>query len=173
MKAEGDKDHSGELVEMLTRLEELHTELAAVIERKIKCMRECDVAGMSECTANERELVGKIGEGEGSRRLLTDRLARACGLSAQKARRLTAAQLAERLPAAQGSDLLAAAGRLRSLTTRIVRRNHVAGRFGGNMLRHMDVILSAMTAPRERSGAYSSAGRTVGATPRQLFETVG
>ena len=173
MKAEGDKDYGGELVEMLTRLEELHTELAVVIERKIECMRQCDVAGMNECTANERELVGKIGEREGRRRVLTDRLARACGLSARKARRLSAAQLAERLPAGQRSDLLAVTGRLRSLTTGIARRNQVAGRLGGNMLRHMDGILSAMTAPRERSGAYSSAGRTVGATPRQLFETVG
>ena len=173
MKAGDDREFSGELVATLTRLEELHTELATVIDRKIDCMRECDVAGMNECTASERELVGKIGEGEGQRRTLTDRLARSWGLPPQKVRRMAADQLAGQLPPPQRADLLTATSRLRSLTTRIARRNRVAGTLGTRMLQHMDAILSAMTAPQERSGAYSSAGRTVGTAGRQLFETVG
>jgi hypothetical protein len=173
VKAGDERNCGSELVDTLCRLEGLHTDLAAVIDRKIECMRECDVAGMNECTASERELIGRIGEGEAHRRMLTDRLARACSLPLQKARGMNADQWAERLPPPDRANLLAVAGRLRSLTTRIARRNHVAGTLGARMLQHMDDVLSAMTAPTTGSGAYSSGGRTVGVASRQLFETVG
>ena len=166
-------DYMGQLVEVLGRLEGLHGDLAAVVDRKIECMRECDVAGMNECTASERELVGRIGEAEGRRRLLAERLAKSLGLSARQARRMSAAELAEKLPPAPGEQFLAITDRLRSLTARIARRNHVAGSLGGRMLKHMDAVLSAMTAPKETAGAYSPAGKSVATTPRQLFEAVG
>ncbi len=173
MKVKDETDYAGELVATLIRLEELHTELEAVIEKKISCMKTCDVPGMNECTAGERELVGQINNAEGHRLLLTDRVARSCGLSVQKVRRMNADELAKQVQPAKRADLLTVSNRLRSLTTRIARRNHVAGTLSTRMLGHMDSVLTAMTAPKEGSGAYTPAGRTAGSASRQLFETVG
>lgn len=162
-----------ELVMVLNRLEKLHARLAEAIDGKIDRMRVCDVAGINECMGREHELVGQVGEKEGLRRVLTDRIGRAFGMSPQKARRLTATQLAQKLPAPQAERLLESAGRLQELTRRIARRNRVAGRLSGQMLEHLDTVLSAVTAPSDRHGAYSSGGRSAGSAPRRLFEAVG
>ncbi len=169
-------DHAGycdELIVMLGRIESLHAELAEVIDRKIERMQACDVPGINECIGRERELVGQVGEQEGLRRALTDRIGRSFGMSPPKARRLTAAQLATRLPEPQAGRLLASAGRLQELARRITRRNRVAGRISGDLLQHLDTVLSAVAAPDERQAAYSAGGRAVASAPKRLFETVG
>lgn len=158
---------------LLGRLQGLHAELAEAIDRKIDRMRACDVAGINECLGREQELVGQVGEKEGLRRVLTDRVGRSFGMSPQKARRLTATQLARKLPSSQGQRLLENAGRLQEFTRRIARRNRVAGRLSSEMLEHLDTVLLAVAAPSERHGAYSSGGRSVVSAPKRLFETVG
>ena len=164
---------SQELIAVLARLEGLHTQLAELIDAKIERMGRCDVAGMSECRSSEQALIGRIGEQEGLRRSLTDRIGRGYGMSPQRARRLTASQLAEKLASSQGEELLRLAGRVQALATRIVRRNRVAGQLGSGILAHMETILSAMTGPGEQSGAYCPHGQVLGPAPRRLFETVG
>jgi len=173
VKEDRDTDYCDELIMVLDRLEKLHGELAEVIDRKIDRMRVCDVPGMNECLGREQDLVAQVGEKEGLRRVLTDRVGRSFGMSPQKARRLTATQMAERLPAPHGRRLRASAGRLQELARRIERRNRVAGRLSTDVLEHLDTVLSAVTAPPDRSSAYSFAGRSVATAPRRLFEAVG
>ncbi len=165
--------HSGELITVLNRLMELHTLLAELIEAKIERMGRCDTSGMNECTSREQELVARIGEQESLRRVLTDRIGRSFGMSAAKARRLTASQLAEKLTPPRREMLLDVAGRLQALTTRIARRNRLVGRLSEEMLGHMNSILSAMTAPQAQAGAYSPGGKKLAEAPQRLFETVG
>jgi hypothetical protein len=173
VKPGADRDYGRELLDALTSLETSHERLAGVVDRKIECMRNCDVAGMNQCTTDEQELVRRIAEHEGRRRGLTDRLVRSYGMAPAKGRRMTAAQLADKLPPQARSDMQAVTERLRSLTTRAARRNRVAGMIGGDMLRHMGAILSAMTGGQQQYGAYTPTGRTVGADPQRLFEAVG
>ncbi len=173
MKPEQSIDAAGELVQALVGLEGLHTELAGVIDRKIDCMKQCDLPGMNATAAREHELVGQIGEAEGRRRMLTDRLARTLGLPPLQARRMTVDQVAAKLAEDRRADLRATAARLRSLTTHIARRNHVAGTLGSRVLRHLDAVFAAMTTPRERAGVYSSVGRKETGAQQQLFEAVG
>ncbi|MHC4234899.1 MAG: flagellar export chaperone FlgN [Planctomycetota bacterium] len=165
--------YSRDLIVVLANLERLHAQLAELIDVKIERMRRCDVAGMNECVSGEQELVGKIGEQEGLRRMLTDRMGRGYGMSPQKARRLTACQLAEVIPPPQRDELRDLATRLEALMTRIVRRNRIASQLSGGILAHMDAILSAMISPQVQAGAYSKRGSAVDATPQRLFETVG
>jgi len=162
-----------ELIIVLGRLMDLHTLLAELVESKIERMRRCDVTGLSECVRDEQELAGKIGETEGLRRALTDRIGRSYGMSSPKARKLTATQLAERFPPPQRDELLDLARRLQELAMRITRRNQVAARISGAMLTHLDTVLSAMTVGGAEPGAYSQRGRRLEAEPKRLFETVG
>ncbi|MCP4247621.1 MAG: flagellar protein FlgN [bacterium] len=173
MKPVESRDYSRDLIRVLTELETLHQSLAELIDRKIDRMRSGDVTEINACTAREQELVGRIGEQEGLRRVLTDRIARSFGMSPQKARRMTASQLAERMAQPWASELLAVAERLQRLTTRIENRNRMAGRLSGAILEHMDAVLSAMTAPRPATGAYGRQGVRLSAGPTRLFETVG
>ena len=173
MKSHDNVGYCDELITVLGRIESLHAELVEAIDRKIDRMRACDVPGMNESTSRERELVGRIGEQEGLRRVLTDRIGRSFGMSPPKARGLTATQLARKLPEPQATRLLACAGRLQELTRTIARRNRVAGRLSGDLLRHLDAVLSAVVATDERQVAYSAGGQSVASVPRRLFETVG
>lgn len=161
------------LTQALLGLERLHGELVEVIDDKIEHMRRANVAGMNECVDRERRLVRTIGQQEGQRRVAVERLGRAFGMASRKARTLTASQLAQRLPEDSGRQLLSVAGRLKTLTDRATRRNHVAGSLGRGMLAHMDGIVSAMTAPKRQGEAYSDRGRSVAHSPQRLFETVG
>ena len=173
MKPVESRDFSRDLIRVLSGLEALHQGLAELIDQKIDRMRAGNVAEINACTTREQELVGRIGEQEGLRRVLTDRIARSFGMSPQKARRMTASQLAERMAQPWASELLALAGRLQRLTARIENRNRMAGRLSGAILEHMDVVLSAMTAPGPASGAYGRRGACLPAGPTRLFETVG
>ena len=173
MKKHGDADYCNELIMVLDRIESLHGELAQVIDRKIERMRVCDVAGINECTGDEQRIVEQIVEQESLRRVVTDRIGRAFGMSPQKTRRLTAKQLAGKLPVPQGGRLLASAARLQDLTRGIARRNRLAGRLSGDLLRHLDTVLSAVVTPEGRREAYSAGGSSVASAPKRLFETVG
>ncbi len=173
MKPQKPEDFGAGLVMTLTRLEELHGELAVQVDRKIERMREADTEGINECVACEQDLMRRIGEQEGLRRLLTDRLGRSYGMSPQKARRLTVAELAERLSPPHRANLIAVAQRLKKLATRVERRNRVAGALGATMVKHLGCVLSTLTASPPRAGAYSPGGGKVGAAPQRLFETVG
>ena len=163
------------LITVLGRLEGLHGQLAQLIDQKIDRMKRADVEGINACTSREHELVGKIGEQESLRRLLTERLTRAYGMSPRKARTAvggTVTQLAEKLASPQREQLLDVAGRLSGLANRIARRNRVAGMLGTEMLRHLSGVLCS-AAGGGRDVAYSPRGCAEGGAARRLFETVG
>lgn len=166
-------DHGAELLTNMRQLVDRHERLAELIEAKIRSMRSCDTAGMNALAAEERALVRGIGELESRRRVLTDRIVRSYGISSARGRRLTVQQLSEKLSAEHRPGVLQAAERLRELTSRIARRNRLAGEIGRHMLKHMDRMLTAMTAARHSGCAYSPAGRAGGSAPQRLFETVG
>lgn len=173
MKNEAVGQLSQELIEALIGLDRLHGKLVEVIDAKIDYMRQADLAGMNACVAQERDLVRSIGEQEGRRRVTVERLGRAFGMASSQAKRLTASQLAQRMPEDRGRSLMAVADRLKKLTDKATRRNHVAGALGRGVLKHMDGILSVMTAPQQSGGEYSAGGRSVAQSPQRLFETVG
>ena len=173
MKNEAVRELSQALIDALLGLEAIHTDLIEMIDAKIEHMRQANVVGMNACVARERDLVRSIGEQEGRRRVTVERLGRAFGMASSQAKRLTASQLAQRMPEDRGCLLMAVADRLKQLTDKATRRNHVAGTLGRGVLKHMDGILSAMTAPQQSGGAYSAGGRSVAQSPQRLFETVG
>lgn len=161
------------LIDALLGLETLHQDLVEVIDAKIEHMRQANVVGMNTCVAQERDLVRRIGEQEGRRRVTVERLGRAFGMASSQAKRLTATQLAQRMPEDRGDLLMSVASRLKVLTDKATRRNHVAGALGRGVLNHMDGILSSMTTAQQSAGAYSAGGRSVAQSPQRLFETVG
>ncbi len=172
MIARTDRDWSRMLLESLVELEEVYGRLLDVIEEKIACMRGGEVDGMNACVGKERDAVRLIGEIEGRRRMATSRLVRGFGVSPTRARRMKSAELAEKMPARLRGEWMEVTARLKSLTTRVTRRNQVAGSLGKRMLEHMDVVLSAMTTV-PGGGSYSPAGGTVAGGSQRLFETVG
>jgi len=174
-------DLGRELCMVLSRLEKLHGDIAYVVEEKIARMRRGDVTGLLDCAIREEALIGQISQGEGLRRVVTDRIARRYGMSPQKARALTAAQVAPWLAPPWGEEVLSTSGRLREVTSRVGWRNRVALQLSGAILRHMDAVFTAITSPQgrgdslgsyPRNGVTGSSGATTPAA-RKIFEAIG
>jgi len=167
-----ERDWNRFLLDSLADLEEVYDRLAGIIEEKITCMRDGNVNGMNACVAKEQDTVRLIGEIEGRRRMAICRIVRGFGISAARARKMTSAELAEKMPPHLRGELTGISGRLKALTTRVARRNQVAGSLGKRMLEHMEVVLSAMTMV-PGGNSYSPAGGAVASGSQRLFETVG
>ncbi|GJM24655.1 MAG: hypothetical protein DHS20C16_10700 [Phycisphaerae bacterium] len=161
------------LVRLMDELADLHVRLLAAIEVKIEAMKTADTERIRQAMLGEKEIVEQINEREGLRKQLTVNLGRSYGLSPQRARNMTAMQLAERFAGIEAPKIERAVKKMRELTSQIARRNHVAQLVSQNILRHMRIVFSSMTAPSSGGVAYSADGQANVSANERIFDLVG
>ena len=160
------------LAGLLEEIADAHGELLGAIDSKIEAMKSADTERIRAAMLKERDIVVRINEREGLRRQLTVNLARPFGISADRARTLSARQLSDRFAGVNGERIERAVETMRGLTDQIAQRNHVAQLISQNMLRHMKIIFASMTAPAGGVG-YSQVGDTQVAAGDRIFDLVG
>ncbi|MEE9297401.1 MAG: flagellar export chaperone FlgN [Phycisphaerae bacterium] len=161
------------LLILLERLEQLHQQLHETLRRKLDLMRRADIDELRVCVDAEQALVTRISEQEGLRKQLMEQIGRACGMSADVARKLPARRLADRLPQPGKSRLQALAGRLRVAVERVKKVNDLVNRVTSEVLTHMAAVFSAVVATDAPASGYTDRGRTVQSRCQELFEAIG
>ena len=161
------------LVQILDQLSVLHGSMTEVISCKIEQMRRADMEGMRDSAAKEQDLFERITERDGLRRQVTDRLGKSLGMSAGRARAMTARQLAEKIGAPVGDQLLGAAQTLRVTMNKLAVTNRTAGAISGKIVEHLHGVFAAMSGADADGAEYERGGRAGTSSGRQLFEAVG
>ena len=161
------------LVQILDQLSVLHGSMTEVISCKIEQMRRADMEGMRDSAAKEQDLFERITERDGLRRQVTDRLGKSLGMSAGRARAMTARQLAEKIGAPVGDQLLGAAQTLRVTMNKLALTNRTAGAISGKIVEHLHGVFAAMSGADADGAEYERGGRAGTSGGRQLFEAVG
>lgn len=162
-----------ELVRLLGIQKELHAELTGVVQEKMKAMRRADVATMRRLGEREHALIVRIEEREGLRRQLMDRLGEGAGLPKPSGRAMTISQLSARLPQSERGVLLAAAGELRAIASRLIKVNRVAGQAAEKLVGHLHWVFASACSQRSQSAGYAGDGAVVPESTTRLFEAVG
>ena len=162
-----------ELLVVLDRLIELHSELRSLIRDKIEHMRAGNAEQLQADTVREESLVKTIDEQEGLRRQLMDAIGRGYGLDPQGVRRMPVRELAERVDETWRSRLLDSAGRLRAVVREVSDLNRIGTLIAQQVLGHLSCAFEAMSAPEEHPGTYSPHGQVVPGQARRLFEMTG
>lgn len=161
------------LLALMQRLERLHQELRKALDLKIENMRAARLSDLHACIRREQELTAKIGEQEGLRRQLMVQIGRGFGLSPETARRLSAQRLAERLAEPFRSRFHAVALQLKNAVESVRKVNDLIGRVSTQVLKHLDDVFTAITAPEPGRTGYTPKGQAVPGTGRELFEAIG
>lgn len=161
------------LAQVLDQLSALHGSMTEVISQKIEQMRRADMEGMRDSAAKEQDLLERITERDGLRRQVTDRLGKSLGMSAGRARAMTARQLAEKIGPPVGDQILGAAQTLRATMNKLALTNRTAGAISGKIVEHLHGVFAAMSEAPGDGAEYERGGRVGMTNGRQLFEAVG
>ncbi|MGB0716398.1 MAG: flagellar export chaperone FlgN [Phycisphaerae bacterium] len=160
------------LCEILSRMQQLHNELAVTIESKIKAMRSAEMDALHEVKDQEQNLLRRINEAEGARRQLMDKLGEELQMPPRTGRVMTVSQLVSRLVEPQSVMVKAAADGLRRAVTEVARSNRLAGIIAKELVNHLQRVWAA-ARPMERRDVYSKDGRTDYHNDNPLFDTTG
>ena len=136
-------------------------------------MRRASIQELGTCIEEEQELVTRIGEQEGLRRQLMEKIGRGYGISLTIARNLPVRELAQRVPEPTRTRLLAVSGGLKSAVERVKKVNNLVNRVSTDVLRHMEAVFSAVRATDSPSSSYTDRGQTAPPHPLELFEAIG
>lgn len=160
------------LCEVLQQMQQLHNDLAVTIDSKVKAMRLAEMDILHQVRESEQQLIKRINDAEGARRLLMDRLGEEIGMAPRTGRVMTVSQLTNRIEAEQGEAVRAAAEGLRLAVTEVARSNRLAGIVSRELVNHLQRVWAA-ARPLEKRDVYRHDGRTDYHNDNPLFDTLG
>ncbi len=163
---------SGELVQLLSELHALYTELYEVVTRKLQAIRRNDTTGMQSCQAREQFLTDRLTERNGLRQQLVQLIAQAMDLPAEPLPTLS--RLADAVGEPTAGALRVWAVRLRELVLQLEQAQQVATLVSQEMLRHFTHLREAMRqAASQDAGTYNAAGRRTDQAVDGVLDAVG
>jgi hypothetical protein len=115
----------------------------------------------------------RIRERDGLRCQLMDGVGEQLGLPPRTARSTRLSQLALRMPDSDRTVVMNAAGRLRSVVTRVAQANRIAGAASRELLNHLHWVFAAVKPRDGQPSAYSGAGAMVAASGTYFVDAVG
>jgi hypothetical protein len=162
-----------ELVRLLSQLQEMHTELLALIDSKISAMKAADLDAMRECNDKEQVLAAQLNERQGLRYQLMEEVGKQIGVAPEVARTMTVAQLSTRVPASQRKRLLDAGAGLRQAIAQVAQANRVAGVVSRDIVNHLRWVFAAVRPKGDDAVDYGHGGVLVARSATCLFDAVG
>ncbi|MFQ5592073.1 MAG: flagellar export chaperone FlgN [Phycisphaerae bacterium] len=162
-----------DLLELLTRLQQMHVDLSVLIDRKVDAMRRNDLDTLRDTLAQEAVLVHAIQEREGMRRQLLDTIGEKMGWPAQTARALSMSQLASRIARSQRERLLAVGKKLREAVSRVARANRLAGCVAREINDHLRWVFASVKPYQSEPAGYTGAGKPLACSELTILDAVG
>lgn len=161
------------LVQLLGQMVELEGELGVLMREKLEAIKRADSDLMQSITARETQVAARLGEREGLRRQISERIVAGLGLDPATQQGIKLTELAEYLPEPRRSQLLVAAAGLRERLGEIERMRVTTTLITQEMLKHMREVFSVMTAGHGAVDGYSRTGQRQRAGSTNVFEAVG
>ena len=170
-----------DLVRLLSELTGLYGELAMHMHDKLEAIKRADTDRIMSITARQITLADRVAQRNGLRRQITRRLqqelrsgpggpAEPGGLPAE-AMRIT--DLAEHLPEPRRSQLITVAAGLKKQLSVMEQLRLTSTMVTQEMLKHLEEILSVMTAGGPGGDVYLRTGNRQASSTAHVFEAVG
>jgi len=159
-----------DLVRLLSDLTGLYGELAMHMHDQFEAIRQADTDRITSITARQMTLADRVAERNGLRRQIARRLQQELGLRADPMR---VADLAEHLPEPRRSQLLTVAAGLKQQLASMQQLGLTSAMVTQEMLKHLEEILSVMTAGAPGGDVYLRTGNRQASSTAHVFEAVG
>jgi hypothetical protein len=159
-----------DLVRLLSDMTGMYGEIAMHMHDKIEAIKKADTDRMTSITAREMVLTDRLTERQGLRRQLMRLLQQGLGLGTAPMR---VAALAEHLPEPRRSQLLTVSAGLKQQLASMEQLRLTSTMVAQQMLKHLDEVLSVMTAGAPGSDLYGRGGVRQKSGAAHVFEAVG
>ena len=164
-------DHlARDLVRLLSELTGLYGELAMHMHDQLEAIRRADSGRIMSITARQMTLADRVAQRNGLRRQITRLLQQELALPAEAMR---VGDLAEHLPEPRRSQLITVAAGLKKQLSVMEDLRLTSTMVTQGMLKHLDEILSVMTAGAPGGDVYLRTGNRQASGPAHVFEAVG
>ena len=159
-----------DLARLLSDMTGMYGELAMHMHDKLEAMKKADTERMTSITAREMTLTDRLAERHGLRRQIMRLLQQELGLGTAPMR-VTA--LADHLPEPRRSQLITVAAGLKKQLASMEHIRLTSTLVTQQMLKHLDEVLSVMTAGAPGSDLYGRSGARQQSSVAHVFEAVG
>ena len=159
-----------DLVRLLSDLAVLYGELAMHMHDKLEAIKRADSDRIMSITAREMTLADRVAQRNGLRRQITRLLQQELRLPADTVR---ITDLAEHLPEPRRSQLITVSAGLKKQLSVMEQLRLTSTLVTQEMLKHLDEILSVMTAGAPGGDVYLRTGNRQASSTAHVFEAVG
>jgi len=146
-----------DLLDTLTALGELLTQLLGVAGRKLAAMRAAEAKTLQQCAAEEHGVLQELFERERQRDAVLARLAQS--LHWPDSRRVSLSEVAQRLPEPFSSRLRARIAGLRTVAVALKEKNRLAAAVARNLHQHLRAVFEDLAQANQETVGYGPNGK--------------